>query len=189
MDYEPKKSKKSFVSPIKRLVWSKSGRKQLDRGSIYRRPLHTVPLYPPDYLIHPERLIFDYIEKEVKFLGHLTWVSVSLKPLEPRRAAATPRHSQAVEGAAVEDQRGSGLYSESVCALSAADVERQREADGLNVDTVVAGDDSLDRKKPTGVDSRRQNHELQRGPSTCRGHDGATAHNLWSRLEAFIIQE
>lgn len=59
-------SPQSFVSPIKRLVWSKSGRKQLDRGSICRRPLHTVPLYPPDYLIHPERLIFDYIEKEVK---------------------------------------------------------------------------------------------------------------------------
>uniref|UniRef100_A0A8C2ZQ98 CCM2 like scaffold protein n=1 Tax=Cyclopterus lumpus TaxID=8103 RepID=A0A8C2ZQ98_CYCLU len=52
----------------------------VDRGSVYRRPLHTVPLYPPDYLIHPERLIFDYVEKEVKFLGHLTWVSVSLNP-------------------------------------------------------------------------------------------------------------
>uniref|UniRef100_A0A3P8PX13 CCM2 like scaffold protein n=1 Tax=Astatotilapia calliptera TaxID=8154 RepID=A0A3P8PX13_ASTCA len=58
----------AFVSPIKRLVWSKSGRRQVDRGNIYRRPLHTVPLYPPDYLIHPERLIFDYVEKEVKVL-------------------------------------------------------------------------------------------------------------------------
>lgn len=56
----------AFVSPIKRLVWSKSARRQVDRGSVYRRPLHTVPLYPPDYLIHPERLIFDYVEKEVK---------------------------------------------------------------------------------------------------------------------------
>lgn len=56
----------AFVSPIKRLVWSKSGRRAVDRGNIYRRPLHTVPLYPPDYLIHPERLIFDYVEKEVK---------------------------------------------------------------------------------------------------------------------------
>lgn len=56
----------SFVSPIKRLVWSKSSRRPVDRGSVYRRPLHTVPLYPPDYLIHPERLIFDYVEKEVK---------------------------------------------------------------------------------------------------------------------------
>ncbi|MEQ2253313.1 Cerebral cavernous malformations 2 protein-like [Ilyodon furcidens] len=80
MDYEPKKPKKAFVSPIKRLVWSKSGRRPVDRGSVYRRPLHTVPLYPPDFLIHPERLIFDYVEKEVKFLGHLTWVSVSLNP-------------------------------------------------------------------------------------------------------------
>lgn len=54
------------MSPIKRLVWSKSGRRPADRGSVYRRPLHTVPLYAPDYLIHPERLIFDYVEKEVK---------------------------------------------------------------------------------------------------------------------------
>uniref|UniRef100_A0A673ADZ9 Uncharacterized protein n=1 Tax=Sphaeramia orbicularis TaxID=375764 RepID=A0A673ADZ9_9TELE len=55
-----------FVSPIKRLVWSKSARRPVDRSSVYRRPLHTVPLYAPDYLIHPERLIFDYVEKEVK---------------------------------------------------------------------------------------------------------------------------
>ncbi|XP_028849811.1 cerebral cavernous malformations 2 protein-like [Denticeps clupeoides] len=66
--------------PIKKLVFHKSSRRQVDRGSVYRRPLHTVPLYPPDYLIHPERLIFDYVEKEVKFLGHLTWVSCSLNP-------------------------------------------------------------------------------------------------------------
>uniref|UniRef100_A0A673I551 CCM2 like scaffold protein n=1 Tax=Sinocyclocheilus rhinocerous TaxID=307959 RepID=A0A673I551_9TELE len=57
-----------------------SSRRQADKGSVYRRPLHTVPLYPPDYLIHPERLIYDYVEKEVKFLGHLTWVSCSLNP-------------------------------------------------------------------------------------------------------------
>ncbi|XP_063064911.1 cerebral cavernous malformations 2 protein-like [Engraulis encrasicolus] len=77
MDYD--KPRKGFVSPIKRLVFSKGGRRQVDRGSV-RRPLHTVPLYPPDYLIHPERLIYDYLEKEVKFLGHLTWVSCSLNP-------------------------------------------------------------------------------------------------------------
>lgn len=59
-------SPQTFVSPIKRLVWSKSSRRPVDRGSVYRRPLHTVPLYAPDYLIHPERLIFDYVEKEVK---------------------------------------------------------------------------------------------------------------------------
>uniref|UniRef100_A0A8K9WLF6 CCM2 like scaffold protein n=1 Tax=Oncorhynchus mykiss TaxID=8022 RepID=A0A8K9WLF6_ONCMY len=53
---------------------------QTDRSSVSRRPLHTVPLYPPDFLIHPERLIYDYVEKEVKFLGHLTWVSCSLNP-------------------------------------------------------------------------------------------------------------
>lgn len=56
----------TFVSPIKRLVWSKSNRRPVERSSVYRRPLHTVPLFAPDYLIHPERLIFDYVEKEVK---------------------------------------------------------------------------------------------------------------------------
>lgn len=38
--------------------------------------------------------------------------------------------SVAVEGAAAEDQRGSGLHSESVRSLPAADVEGQREAAG-----------------------------------------------------------
>uniref|UniRef100_A0A8C5GL97 Uncharacterized protein n=1 Tax=Gouania willdenowi TaxID=441366 RepID=A0A8C5GL97_GOUWI len=72
MDYEPKKPRKGFVSPIKRLVWSKSSRRPIDRGCVYRRPLHTVPLYPPDFYIHPERLIFDYVEKEVKVgVSHL----------------------------------------------------------------------------------------------------------------------
>lgn len=56
----------TFVSPIKRLVWSKCGRRSAERNGVHRRPLHTVPLYAPDYLIHPERLLFDYIEKEVK---------------------------------------------------------------------------------------------------------------------------
>ena len=53
------------MSPIKRLVFPKASRRQVDKGNV-RRPLHTVPLYPPDYLIHPERLIYDYVEKEVK---------------------------------------------------------------------------------------------------------------------------
>lgn len=132
--------------------------------------------------------------------------------------------SVAVEGAAVEDQRGSGLYPESVCSLSAADLERQREAadedshtwdrrsllperrraapagpqdrwghtcgagtvsywmtdavnndllnlhpTGLNVDTVVAGDDSLDRKKPTGIESRRQTMSCNADPRPAGG--------------------
>uniref|UniRef100_A0A667WIP3 CCM2 like scaffold protein n=1 Tax=Myripristis murdjan TaxID=586833 RepID=A0A667WIP3_9TELE len=77
-----KSSGRTFKNQIKILFLSLffSARRPADRGSVYRRPLHTVPLYPPDYLIHPERLIFDYVEKEVKFLGHLTWVSVSLNP-------------------------------------------------------------------------------------------------------------
>ncbi|XP_078275494.1 cerebral cavernous malformations 2 protein-like [Rhinoraja longicauda] len=79
MDVEIKKGKKGFVSPIKRLVFPKH-RRQQDRSSVYRRPLHSLPLFPPDYLIDPEVLLHDYLEKEVKFLGHLTWVSCSLNP-------------------------------------------------------------------------------------------------------------
>ncbi|NXH52255.1 CCM2L protein, partial [Rhabdornis inornatus] len=69
-----------FVSPIKRLVFPKAARRAAIRSSVYRRPLHSVPLYPPDYLIDPQILLHDYVEKEVKFLGHLTWVTSSLNP-------------------------------------------------------------------------------------------------------------
>ncbi|NXE88686.1 CCM2L protein, partial [Menura novaehollandiae] len=80
MDCEAKKGKKGFVSPIKRLVFPKAARRAALRSSVYRRPLHSVPLYPPDYLIDPQILLHDYVEKEVKFLGHLTWVTSSLNP-------------------------------------------------------------------------------------------------------------
>ncbi|NXO40958.1 CCM2L protein, partial [Locustella ochotensis] len=80
MDSEAKKGKKGFVSPIKRLVFPKAARRTALRSSVYRRPLHSVPLYPPDYLIDPQILLHDYVEKEVKFLGHLTWVTSSLNP-------------------------------------------------------------------------------------------------------------
>ncbi|XP_078248389.1 cerebral cavernous malformations 2 protein-like [Pogona vitticeps] len=81
MEYEAKKGRKGFVSPIKRLVFPKAARKQALRiSSVYRRPLHSVLLYPPDYLIDPQILLHDYVEKEVKFLGHLTWVNTSLNP-------------------------------------------------------------------------------------------------------------
>ncbi|XP_032054364.1 cerebral cavernous malformations 2 protein-like [Aythya fuligula] len=80
MDCEAKRGKKGFVSPIKRLVFPKAARKPALRSSVYRRPLHSVPLYPPDYLIDPQILLHDYVEKEVKFLGHLTWVTASLNP-------------------------------------------------------------------------------------------------------------
>ncbi|XP_066443962.1 cerebral cavernous malformations 2 protein-like isoform X2 [Eleutherodactylus coqui] len=35
---------------------------------------------PPDFLLDPQILLHDYVEKEVKFLGHLTWVVASLNP-------------------------------------------------------------------------------------------------------------
>ncbi|XP_053250663.1 cerebral cavernous malformations 2 protein-like isoform X1 [Podarcis raffonei] len=80
MEHEAKKGKKGFVSPIKRLVFPKAARRQALKSSLCRRPLHSVPLYPPDYLIDPQILLHDYVEKEVKFLGHLTWVTTSLNP-------------------------------------------------------------------------------------------------------------
>nr|XP_045218659.1 cerebral cavernous malformations 2 protein-like isoform X4 [Macaca fascicularis] len=80
MEYEVKKGKKGFVSPIRRLVFPKAGRRAACRSSVSRRPLHSMPLYPPDYLIDPQILLCDYLEKEVKFLGHLTWVTSSLNP-------------------------------------------------------------------------------------------------------------
>lgn len=58
-----------FVSPIKRLVFPKAARRPALRSSVYRRPLHSVPLYPPDYLIDPQILLHDYVEKEVKVRG------------------------------------------------------------------------------------------------------------------------
>ncbi|XP_044939979.1 cerebral cavernous malformations 2 protein-like isoform X4 [Mustela putorius furo] len=80
MEYEVKKGKKGFVSPIRRLVFPKAARRAAFRTSVSRRPLHSMPLYPPDYLIDPQILLCDYLEKEVKFLGHLTWVTSSLNP-------------------------------------------------------------------------------------------------------------
>ncbi|XP_018593143.1 cerebral cavernous malformations 2 protein-like [Scleropages formosus] len=180
MEYEPKKAKKGFVSPIKRLVFPKSGRRQVDKGSLYRRPLHTVPLYPPDYLIHPERLIFDYVEKEVKFLGHLTWVSCSLNP------SSRDELLQLLDTARTLKVLSFKLSPEQDCILSlsarcllltwrdneklllriptheiaAASYLRDDALHllvlktGLNVDTVVA-DCCLD-NKPGGIEGRRQ---------------------------------
>ncbi|KAM9296487.1 cerebral cavernous malformations 2 protein-like [Gastrophryne carolinensis] len=80
MEQQSKKGKKALVSPIKRLVSLKSARRSVVRNSTYRRPLHSVPVMPPDYLLDPQILLHDYVEKEVKFLGHLTWVVASLNP-------------------------------------------------------------------------------------------------------------
>ncbi|XP_036179358.1 cerebral cavernous malformations 2 protein-like isoform X1 [Myotis myotis] len=79
MEYEVKKGKKG---PLLRLMFPKAARRAgaAVRSSVSRRPLHSMPLYPPDYLIDPQILLCDYLEKEVKFLGHLTWVTSSLNP-------------------------------------------------------------------------------------------------------------
>lgn len=59
-------SPQGFVSPIRRLVFPKASRRAAFRTSVSRRPLHSIPLYPPDYLIDPQILLCDYLEKEVK---------------------------------------------------------------------------------------------------------------------------
>nr|XP_054602083.1 cerebral cavernous malformations 2 protein-like isoform X2 [Nothobranchius furzeri] len=195
MDYEPKKPKKGFVSPIKRLVWSKSGRRSVDRGAVYRRPLHTVPLYPPDYLIHPERLIFDYVEKEVKLLGQLTWVSVSLNPSsrdELLQLLDTARQLKVLPLKTSVDQ-DCILSLSARCLLltwrnnekllmriptheiAAASYLRDDALHllvlktGLNVDSVVAEDDSLDRKKPPGNNGRCQTSSCNANPRPAGG--------------------
>uniref|UniRef100_A0A3P9LUI5 CCM2 like scaffold protein n=1 Tax=Oryzias latipes TaxID=8090 RepID=A0A3P9LUI5_ORYLA len=195
MDYEPKKPKKAFVSPIKRLVWSKSAHRPTDRGSGYRRPLHTVPLYPPDFLIHPERLIFDYVEKEVKFLGQLTWVSVSLNPSsrdELLQLLDTARQLKVLPLKTSEDQ-DCILSLSARCLLltwrnnekllmriptheiAAASYLRDDALHllvlktGLNVDSIVAGEDSLERKKPPGIDRRRQTMSSNADPRPAGG--------------------
>ncbi|XP_030625048.1 cerebral cavernous malformations 2 protein-like [Chanos chanos] len=180
MDYEPKKAKKGFVSPIKRLVFPKAGRRQADRGNVYRRPLHTVPLYPPDFLIHPERLIYDYVEKEVKFLGHLTWVSCSLNPSsrdELLQLLDTARKLKVLPLRTSPEQDCILSLSARCLLLTWRDNEKlllriptheiaaasylRDDAlhllvlkTGLNVDTVLAGG-SLE-KRPTGLEGRRQ---------------------------------
>ncbi|XP_022533048.1 cerebral cavernous malformations 2 protein-like [Astyanax mexicanus] len=180
MDYEPKKAKKGFVSPIKRLVFPKSARRQADRGSVYRRPLHTVPLFPPDFLIHPERLIYDYVEKEVKFLGHLTWVSCSLNPssrdellqlLDTARKLKVLPLQTSVEQDCILSLSARCLLltwrdNEKLLLriptheIAAASYLRDDALHllvlktGLNVDTVLASG-SLE-KRPTGLETRRQ---------------------------------
>ncbi|XP_042159525.1 cerebral cavernous malformations 2 protein-like [Oncorhynchus tshawytscha] len=183
MDYEPtKKAKKGFVSPIKLLVFSKSGRRQTDRSSVSRRPLHTVPLYPPDFLIHPERLIYDYVEKEVKFLGHLTWVSCSLNPSsrdELLQLLDTARQLKVLPLRTSVEQDCILSLSARCLLLTWRDNEKlllriptheiaaasylRDDAlhllvlkTGLNVDTVLAGGNSLEKKKPGGIEARRQ---------------------------------
>ena len=52
--------------PLLRLMFPKAGRRPAVRSSVSRRPLHSMPLYPPDYLIDPQILLCDYLEKEVK---------------------------------------------------------------------------------------------------------------------------
>lgn len=54
--------------PLLRLMFPKAARRAgaAVRSSVSRRPLHSMPLYPPDYLIDPQILLCDYLEKEVK---------------------------------------------------------------------------------------------------------------------------
>ncbi|KAG7283471.1 hypothetical protein CRUP_035264, partial [Coryphaenoides rupestris] len=164
-------------------------------GGVYRRPLHTLPLYPPDYLIHPERLIFDYLEKEVKFLGHLTWVSCSLNPSsrdELLQLLDTARQLKVLPLKTSVEQDCILSLSARCLLLTWRDNEKlllriptheiaaasylRDDAlhllvlkTGLKVDTMVAGDDSLERRQPGGIDGRRQTVSCNADPRPAGG--------------------
>lgn len=82
MEEEGKKGKKpGIVSPFKRvfLKGEKSRDKKAQEKVTERRALHTVVLSPPER-VEPDRLLSDYIEKEVKYLGQLTSIPGYLNP-------------------------------------------------------------------------------------------------------------
>uniref|UniRef100_A0A8C9K5Z2 CCM2 scaffold protein n=1 Tax=Panthera tigris altaica TaxID=74533 RepID=A0A8C9K5Z2_PANTA len=76
MENEP-----GIVSPFKRvfLKGEKSRDKKAHEKVTERRPLHTVALSLPER-VEPDRLLSDYIEKEVKYLGQLTSIPGYLNP-------------------------------------------------------------------------------------------------------------
>ncbi|XP_074235833.1 cerebral cavernous malformations 2 protein isoform X7 [Saimiri boliviensis] len=74
-------SQPGIVSPFKRvfLKGEKSRDKKAHEKVTERRPLHTVVLSLPER-VEPDRLLSDYIEKEVKYLGQLTSIPGYLNP-------------------------------------------------------------------------------------------------------------
>ncbi|XP_012790933.1 cerebral cavernous malformations 2 protein isoform X2 [Sorex araneus] len=74
-------SEPGIVSPFKRvfLKGEKSRDKKAHEKVTERRPLHTVVLALPER-VEPDRLLSDYIEKEVKYLGQLTSIPGYLNP-------------------------------------------------------------------------------------------------------------
>ncbi|XP_023570310.1 cerebral cavernous malformations 2 protein isoform X2 [Octodon degus] len=77
----PPDSEPGIVSPFKRvfLKGEKSRDKKAHEKVTERRPLHTVVLSLPER-VEPDRLLSDYIEKEVKYLGQLTSIPGYLNP-------------------------------------------------------------------------------------------------------------
>ncbi|XP_059253127.1 cerebral cavernous malformations 2 protein isoform X2 [Mustela nigripes] len=77
----PMENEPGIVSPFKRvfLKGEKSRDKKAHEKVTERRPLHTVALSLPER-VEPDRLLSDYIEKEVKYLGQLTSIPGYLNP-------------------------------------------------------------------------------------------------------------
>ncbi|XP_036056594.1 cerebral cavernous malformations 2 protein isoform X1 [Onychomys torridus] len=77
----PVENEPGIVSPFKRvfLKGEKSRDKKAHEKVTERRPLHTVVLSLPER-VEPDRLLSDYIEKEVKYLGQLTSIPGYLNP-------------------------------------------------------------------------------------------------------------
>ncbi|MGH0145491.1 UNVERIFIED_CONTAM: hypothetical protein FKN15_005745 [Acipenser sinensis] len=153
MEHETKKGKRGFVSPIKRLVFPKAARKQADRNSLYRRPLHSVPLYPPDYLIDPERLLHDYVEKEVKKLKELPLKTTpeqdSILSLSARCLLLTWRDNEELILRIPTHEIAAASYLQDD-ALHLLVLKT-----GLGVDLVPAGG-SLERRHPSGSLEKKQ---------------------------------
>ncbi|XP_077109169.1 cerebral cavernous malformations 2 protein-like isoform X3 [Ranitomeya variabilis] len=151
MEQHTKKGKKALVSPIKRLVSLKSARRSAVRNSSYRRPLHSVPVMPPDFLLDPQILLHDYVEKEVKHLKelplHCTPEQDSILSLSARSLLLTWRDNEELilripthEIAAASYVRDDALH---LLVLKT----------GLGLDPVPASG-SLERKPPVGKADR-----------------------------------
>uniref|UniRef100_A0A2I3SDB2 Cerebral cavernous malformations 2 harmonin-homology domain-containing protein n=1 Tax=Pan troglodytes TaxID=9598 RepID=A0A2I3SDB2_PANTR len=91
-----------IVSPFKRvfLEGEKSRDKKSHEKMTDRHPLHTVVLSLPEH-IQPDRLLSDYIEKEVKYLGQLTCILGYLNP--SLQGHLTPEHDAVLSLSAYND--------------------------------------------------------------------------------------
>ncbi|XP_013418720.1 cerebral cavernous malformations protein 2 homolog isoform X2 [Lingula anatina] len=78
MEDDGRKKKGVFGGPPKKRPSDKPKSKEMLERNQQRRPLRTYPLSPPDYLIDPQVLLQDYVEKDLRFAGIIPNVPVHL---------------------------------------------------------------------------------------------------------------